>query len=140
VVNTLLTELDGLSAREGIYVVGATNRPDMIDDAMLRPGRLGTLIYVGLPSKQERVDILRALIKKTPINIELAKVAADDGCNNFSGADLASLLRKAGLTALRRGSDVVEYNDFKVAITHVRPSVQDPKKFEEMKKRFATKL
>lgn len=140
VVNTLLTELDGLSAREGIYVMGATNRPDIIDDAMLRPGRLETLLFVGLPKQQDRVEILRALIKKTPINPDLAVIAADDGCNNFSGADLASLLRKAGQTALRRGADVVEYEDFKTAVTHVRPSVGDPRKFEEMKKKFATVL
>src|SRR3954453_18880572 len=64
VVNTLLTELDGLSTREGIYLIAATNRPDMIDDAMLRPGRLETLLYVQLPGPQERVDILKAQIQQ----------------------------------------------------------------------------
>ena len=58
VVNTLLTELDGLSDRAGIYVIAATNRPDQIDPAMLRPGRLGTSVYIGLPTPEERVDIL----------------------------------------------------------------------------------
>jgi ribosome biogenesis ATPase len=65
VVNTLLTELDGVGDRSGIYVIGATNRPDIIDEAIRRPGRLGTSIYVGLPSAEERVDILRTLYRNT---------------------------------------------------------------------------
>ncbi|KAF2212507.1 hypothetical protein CERZMDRAFT_97770 [Cercospora zeae-maydis SCOH1-5] len=67
VVNTLLTELDGLDARMGIYIIAATNRPDMIDDAMLRPGRLGTQLFVDLPGPEERADILRALLKDKPV-------------------------------------------------------------------------
>ena len=62
VVNTLLTEIDGLTMREGIWLIAATNRKEMIDEAMLRPGRLGTHIYVGLPEPEERVDILKTLI------------------------------------------------------------------------------
>ncbi|KAK3297652.1 P-loop containing nucleoside triphosphate hydrolase protein [Chaetomium fimeti] len=65
VVNTLLTELDGVGDRSGIYVIGATNRPDIIDEAIRRPGRLGTSIYVGLPSAPDRVDILRTLFRNT---------------------------------------------------------------------------
>jgi ribosome biogenesis ATPase len=65
VVNTLLTELDGVGDRSGIYVIGATNRPDIIDEAIRRPGRLGTSIYVGLPSAEDRVDILRTLYRNT---------------------------------------------------------------------------
>ncbi|KAK4180313.1 P-loop containing nucleoside triphosphate hydrolase protein, partial [Triangularia setosa] len=65
VVNTLLTELDGVGDRSGIYVIGATNRPDIIDEAIRRPGRLGTSIYVGLPGPEDRVDILRTLYRNT---------------------------------------------------------------------------
>ncbi|GAB1313261.1 Ribosome bioproteinsis ATPase rix7 [Madurella fahalii] len=65
VVNTLLTELDGVGDRSGIYVIGATNRPDIIDEAIRRPGRLGTSIYVGLPSAEDRVDILKTLYRNT---------------------------------------------------------------------------
>jgi ribosome biogenesis ATPase len=140
VVNTLLTELDGLSTREGIYLIAATNRPEMIDDAMLRPGRLETLLYVELPSAAERVSILKALIMKTPINPDLALVAADRKCDNFSGADLGSLLRKAGQHALRRGSDVVEEVDFRVAVDHMKPSVGDRAKYDRLRERFETKL
>ncbi|ORY19035.1 AAA family ATPase/60S ribosome export protein-like protein Rix7 [Clohesyomyces aquaticus] len=144
VVNTLLTELDGLSTREGIYLIAATNRPEMIDEAMLRPGRIETLLYVELPKPDERVSILRALLEKTPIkDMNLAEIARrddTDGCRNFSGADLRSLVTKAGQHALRRKSDIVEEVDFMVAARHIRPSVGDLKKYESLRKRFETKL
>lgn len=111
VVNTLLTELDGVGAtREGIYVIAATNRPDMIDPAMLRPGRLETLLFVGLPNSDERVEILRTLMKRNlreaapaiQFTDEMAEVArACDGC---TGADLEALLRRAGYCAIGRGA------------------------------------
>ncbi|KAJ4410762.1 Ribosome biogenesis ATPase rix7 [Didymella pomorum] len=141
VVNTLLTELDGLSMREGIYLIAATNRPEMIDEAMLRPGRLETLLYVELPRPEERVDILRALIRQRGVIQEsLAEVGRIEACSNFSGADLESLLRKAGQHALRRKSDVVEEIDLVEAVKTIRPSVGDVKKYEDLRKRFETKL
>lgn len=104
VVNTLLTELDGVGeSREGIYVVAATNRPDMIDSAMLRPGRLDTKLYVGLPDGEGRVDILRTLCRKLPgfvFNEEMAELART--CTGFSGADLENLVKRAGHAAYKR--------------------------------------
>ncbi|KAF2083384.1 ribosome biogenesis ATPase RIX7 [Saccharata proteae CBS 121410] len=140
VVNTLLTELDGLSAREGIYVIAATNRPDIIDEAMLRPGRLETLLFVGLPGPEERVEILRALIRKAggEIKEELAEVAR--GCTDFSGADLGSLLRKAGQGALKRGAGKVEETDFVTARGHIRPSVGEIKRYEKLKEKLSTRM
>jgi ribosome biogenesis ATPase len=141
VVNTLLTELDGLSMREGIYLIAATNRPEMIDEAMLRPGRLETLLYVELPKPNERVDILRSLIRQRGvISEDLAAIASDPSCDNFSGADLESLVRKAGQHALRRKSDIVEALDFKEAVHTIRPSVGDVKKYEKLRERFETKM
>lgn len=140
-MNTLLTELDGLSMREGIYLIAATNRPEMIDEAMLRPGRLETLLYVELPKPEERVDILRSLIRQRGVLDErLADVARAETCNNFSGADLESLLRKAGQHALRRRSDVVEEIDFLEAVRTIRPSVGDVAKYELLRERFETKM
>ncbi|KAG0316052.1 hypothetical protein BGZ97_007500 [Linnemannia gamsii] len=103
VVNTLLTELDGMENRSAVYVIAATNRPDIIDAAMLRPGRLDKLLYVQLPTMEERLDILQTLSKKTPLgpDVKLDMVASDERCENFSGADLASLVREAGMSALR---------------------------------------
>ncbi|ORZ27446.1 P-loop containing nucleoside triphosphate hydrolase protein [Lobosporangium transversale] len=103
VVNTLLTELDGMENRSAVYVIAATNRPDIIDPAMLRPGRLDKLLYVQLPTMEERLDILQTLARKTPLasDVQLQMVASDERCENFSGADLASLVREAGMSALR---------------------------------------
>lgn len=120
VVNTLLTELDGLSDRAGIYVVAATNRPDIIDPAMLRPGRLGTLLFVDLPGPDERVEILRTLVRaRTTADLD----AVARRCDGYSGADLESLLRAAGIAALRRDAEIVEDRDFDEAMRKVSRSV-----------------
>jgi ribosome biogenesis ATPase len=155
VVNTLLTELDGLSNRAGIYVVAATNRPDMIDPAMLRPGRLGTSVFVDLPTPDERVEILRALYKNaipwaTAEDIEsLEGIARDARCTGYSGADLGNLHKEAGFAAIdremikaREGKDVngdggigIERNDWEVALGKVRASVKDAGKYRRLKER-----
>ncbi|KAL1995066.1 hypothetical protein VTN49DRAFT_1253 [Thermomyces lanuginosus] len=137
VVNTLLTELDGLGpSREGIYVIAATNRPDIIDPAMLRPGRLETLLFVGLPGPAERVKILHTLItrRKVPVEFgeeELRQLA--ESCEGFSGADLGSLLRRAGYAAIKR-KDSIRLEDLVAAKEFVRPSVTDLKKYERLRR------
>ncbi|KAJ3379635.1 hypothetical protein HDU84_006510 [Entophlyctis sp. JEL0112] len=102
-VNTLLTELDGMNTRSQVYIIAATNRPDMIDPAMLRPGRLDKTLYVDLPSASERFQILKTITRKTPLHpsVDLSVVARDQRCDGFSGADLAALVREAGVAALR---------------------------------------
>ncbi|KAF1356693.1 P-loop containing nucleoside triphosphate hydrolase protein [Delphinella strobiligena] len=145
VVNTLLTELDGLSTRTGIYVIAATNRPDIIDEAMLRPGRLETRIYVGLPGVDERVEILKALIMARskgnkggvwPAGIE--EIVRDEKCDGYSGADIESLLRQAGQHALRRRDNKILTEDFQYAINTVKKSVGSIEKYERLKKKFAS--
>lgn len=103
VVNQLLTEMDGLEGRRNVFVLAATNRPDMIDPAMTRPGRLDKLLYVNLPTADERVEILRALGKQAPwaADVTIDRIARDARCKNFSGADLAALVREACLAAVR---------------------------------------
>lgn len=134
VVNTLLTELDGLgSSRQGIYVIAATNRPDIIDPAMLRPGRLETLLFVNLPSPLERVEILHTLVRNLAIEFgeDLRRLAEE--CEGFSGADLGSLLRRAGYSAIKR-RDAIKYEDFVTAKSFIRPSVTDLRKYEKLKR------
>lgn len=134
VVNTLLTELDGLgSSRQGIYVIAATNRPDIIDPAMLRPGRLETLLFVNLPSPLERVEILQTLVRNIPIefNDDLRRLAEE--CEGYSGADLGSLLRRAGYMAIKR-RDTIKFEDFIAAKSFIRPSVTDMKKYEKLRR------
>ena len=91
-VNTLLTELDGLNDRKGVYMVAATNRPDIIDSAMLRPGRLDQQLFVALPTPEERVEILKTLTgKKTPLaaDVDLAAIAGDERARNFRHVHLS---------------------------------------------------
>ena len=152
VVNQLLTEMDGMESRKATFVIAATNRPDMIDPAMLRPGRLDKLLYVPLPDKSAREDILRALIRKIPIFASKASNKTEPDTANklikdvsefkklegFSGADLASLVREACVCAIRENLKVSpEVKDgekeeslpllclshFKMAIEKVYPSV-----------------
>lgn len=169
VVNTLLTELDGLDARKSVYVIAATNRPDMIDPAMCRPGRLDKLLYVDLPCSDERVEIIRTLTRKVPLGIvgsgnplEFTRVRSGvedlvrERCEGYSGADLAALVREAGVVALRRtlgsieaiedttpAADEsalrVEPSDFVRALAKVQPSVSSAqkRKYEALRHKFA---
>ncbi|CEG71680.1 Putative Ribosome biogenesis ATPase RIX7 [Rhizopus microsporus] len=157
VVNTLLTELDGVENRSQVYVIAATNRPDMIDPAMLRPGRLDKLLYVELPTPQERHDILKKLSIRTPLHpdVSLHDIANDPRCEGFSGADLASLVKESAVASLRsrfyssgsmRMDAVFSYaeeifvskEDFDVAFTKVSPSVlpQDRAHYERLRKKY----
>lgn len=165
VVNTLLTELDGLNDRKGIFVVGATNRPDMIDPAMLRPGRLDKTLYIELPTAEERLDILQTLVSanSTPLgpNVDLHAIANDSRCRNFSGADLSLLVREAGVFALKKkffhGQKILELDesgyyeedkndndivvtksDFDGALLSIKPSVtdKDRAKYERLSQRM----
>lgn len=101
VVNQMLTEMDGVGERSQVYVIAATNRPDIVDPAMLRPGRLDRLLYVPLPSTTGRLEILQAHLKKMPLadDVDLPTFARDT--HGFSGADLASLSREAAMMAIR---------------------------------------
>ena len=103
VVNQLLTEMDGLDTRQSVFVIAATNRPELIDPAMLRPGRLDKLLYVPLPSPTDRVAILKANAKNIKLgqDVDLEKLALSSRADGYSGADCAALLREAGLSVLR---------------------------------------
>lgn len=103
VVNQLLTELDGLEGRQQVFILGATNRPDIIDPAMTRPGRLDKLLFVRLPTAEDRLDILRAVSKRTPWHpdVDLRAIAYDPRCEHLSGADLAALVRESAMAAIR---------------------------------------
>ena len=139
VVNTLLTELDGLSNREGIYVIAATNRPDIIDPAMLRPGRLETLLFVDLPEEAERVEILQTLSRNLSISFTDAIADVARACEGFSGADLESLLRRAGYAAIKR-NDSIKFEDFMTAQQKIRPSVGDRRKYDKLKMQWGSGL
>jgi transitional endoplasmic reticulum ATPase len=131
VVAALLTELDGAESLRDVVVVGATNRPDMIDPALLRPGRLERLVYVPPPDAVGRADILRASAKNVPFadDVDLGEVA--DELWLYSAADCAALVREAALTAMRESLDasIVTASHVAQAMERVRPSL-DPEQLE----------
>lgn len=150
VVNQLLTEMDGLEDRNGVFVIAATNRPDIIDPAMLRPGRLDKLLYVPLPTKDDRHSILKTLTKSLPLDqdVELRLIAHSDSSEGYSGADLSALVREAQLSALKsamakdpEGTDEnikITNKDFMNALKNVFPSVS--KKDELTYRKLQTSL
>ena len=126
VVAALLTELDGIDPLRDVVVIGATNRPDLIDPGLLRPGRLEKLVFVEPPDAQGRLDILRTAGKSVPLrDVDLEALAA--GLEGYSAADCVALLREAALTAMRRSVDAAEITaaDVAAARENVHPSL-DP--------------
>lgn len=101
VVNQLLTEMDGMNAKKNVFVIGATNRPDQIDPALLRPGRLDQLIYVPLPDEQGRLSILQAQLRNTPLEPDLDLTEIAKSTHGFSGADLSYIVQRAAKFAIK---------------------------------------
>jgi ribosome biogenesis ATPase len=140
VVNALLTELDGAEDRNGVYVVGTTNRPDMIDPAILRPGRLDTSLFVDLPTEDERVDILKTLYRNALPEASqeeldrLEGIARDPRCRNFSGADLEGLRLEAAGKCVMRDDDEpkITAEDWEFALQKARPSVPNPEAYRKL--------
>ncbi|XP_062227844.1 cell division control protein 48 homolog C [Phragmites australis] len=154
-LNQLLIELDGADQRQGVYVIGATNRIDVIDDAVLRPGRFGKKHYVPLPCADERVSILKAHARNKPISsgVDLDALARRKECNDLTGADLASLVNEAAMAALEErlefiengtssmsSSCLIELSHFVRALSKVKPSVseQQRKYYEVLSKRYSS--
>ena len=146
VVNTILAEMDGLEELQSVIVIGATNRPTLVDPALLRPGRFDELVYVGTPDKPGRERILSIHTKAMPLasDVELSEVASKT--DRFTGADLEDVVRRAGLNALHRaGGEVSEVTkaDFEEALKDSRATVTAQMEAEyekmrgELKKRAA---
>jgi transitional endoplasmic reticulum ATPase len=125
VVNTILAEMDGLEELQGVVLIGATNRPNLIDPALLRPGRLDELVYVGPPDVAGRRRILAIHAKRMPLSADVDLEDLARRTERFTGADLEDLTRRAGLTALRRdlGNAEVSMADFDAALKETRASV-----------------
>lgn len=101
VMNQLLTEIDGVGVKKDIFFIGATNRPELLDDALLRPGRLDQLIYIPLPDFPARLGILQAILKKCPVAPDVSLTFIAQKTEGFSGADLAELCQRAAKAAVR---------------------------------------
>jgi transitional endoplasmic reticulum ATPase len=162
VMNQLLTEMDGVGAKKNLFIIGATNRPEILDEALLRPGRLDQLIYIPLPDKPSRVAIMKALTRKAPVSANVYLDFIADLTEGFSGADLTELVQRAAKAAVREaieaensrkalvqeGGEVpMEVEDpvpeinrkhFEEALSHARKSVTnvDLKKYDDFRKKF----
>ena len=163
VLNQLLTEMDGAGSKKNLFFIGATNMPHILDEALIRPGRLDQLIYIPLPDQGSRVNIIKAVLRKSPVagNISMDFLASK--CEGFSGADMTELCQRATKAAIREsiaaederkklmndgGDDVaMEMDDpvpvitrthFEEALANARTSVTvyDLKKFEDFKMKF----
>ena len=126
VVNTILAEMDGMEELSSVVLIGATNRPGLVDPALLRPGRLDELVYVGTPDAAGREHILKIHTGRMPLakDVDLGAIAAQ--AERFTGADLEDVVRRAGLNAIRRkGGDVDKVNaaDFAEALAESRATV-----------------
>ncbi|CAK9276146.1 unnamed protein product [Sphagnum jensenii] len=159
VVNQLLTEMDGLEKRKNIYLIAATNRPDMVDSALLRPGRLDKLLYVPLPDPAGRASILNTLVRRVPLagDVDVPSIGMSQHCEGFSGADLGALVREACIAALQEQIDesvkmekaplpggvkinhpFVRAHHFEAAFSRVAPSVssKDQLRYKELHKKI----
>ncbi|MFZ2410138.1 MAG: CDC48 family AAA ATPase [Candidatus Methanoperedens sp.] len=140
VINQLLTELDGVEVLKNVVVIAATNRPEIIDPALIRSGRFDRLVFIGPPSKEGRIEIFQIHLKNTPrsddVNIEELAVLTD----NYVGSDIESLCREAVMLALRENFDTekVEMKHFKDALKKVRPALAEDmlEYYEKLQEQF----
>jgi transitional endoplasmic reticulum ATPase len=140
VVNTILAEMDGLEELQSVVVIGATNRPNLLDPALLRPGRFDELVYVPVPDQAGRLHILRIQTRDMPLaaDVDLEEVARRT--QGYTGADLGDVIRRAGLLALRQDleSATVGRTHFEQALKETRASVtvEMEREYEELRSRL----
>jgi peroxin-1 len=153
VVNQLLTELDGVKSLEGVFVLGATSRPDLLDPALLRSGRIDRIVQCKMPSQQDRVKIIESIGKNLTLdnNVKIDFVAKKT--NNFTGADIKSLLTTANMLAIEefmqtKSSDLSEFDRVVIGSKHVLQALEDTKlslnerdlkKYEKLYEKFVSK-
>jgi transitional endoplasmic reticulum ATPase len=108
VLNQLLTEMDGVGSKKNLFFIGATNRPDILDEALIRPGRLDQLIYIPLPDKPSRVSVLKAVLRKSPVAPNINFEFLGDLTDGFTGADITELCQRATKAAIRESIEAEE--------------------------------
>jgi len=125
VTSQILAEMDGIEELSDVIVIGATNRPNLLDPGILRPGRFDKLIYVPPPDEKSRYQILKIYTKKMPLAPDVSLKDLALRTEMYSGADLAALCREAAMNALRRNleAEYVTRQDFEHALSVVKPSI-----------------
>ncbi len=134
-VNQLLTEMDGVQNLKGVVVIGATNRIDIVDPALLRPGRFDKLIHIGIPDRDTRLQIFKIHTAKMPIANDINFEDLAKKTDGYSGADIEAMCREAGMIALRENIEAskVTRQHFEKALGAIRPSLVQPKQHEMIK-------
>ncbi len=123
IVNQLLTSMDGLTTLEGVVVIAATNRPDIVDPALLRPGRIDRIVYIEPPNEEARLKILKVHTRKMPVAEDVSLEDIAMRTEFYTGADLENLCREAGMAAIRENSEKVHMKHFEEALGVVHPSL-----------------
>jgi transitional endoplasmic reticulum ATPase len=140
VVNQLLTELDGLEEMEEVMVIGATNRPDMIDPALIRSGRFDRLVMIGEPDVEGREQILKIHTDDMPLSPDVSLRELAEVATGYVGSDLESIARESAIEALRQDEEAesVEMRHFRQAMDNVRPTITEDLReyYEEMEEEF----
>jgi len=139
-INTLLTELDGLEDLKNVVVIGATNRPDILDPALLRPGRFDRIVFVPIPEKEERLKILQIHTNKMPLAKDINLTKLSEETEGYTGADIESLVREAAIISLRENIETKEVSKkhFEKAMEKVCPSVSksDQERYKQVEQKY----
>lgn len=134
VVDTLLTEMDGLKELKNVVVLAATNRPEDIDPALLRPGRFDKIIEIPMPTEESRMLIFKVHTKSMPLDKDVDIASLANATEGYTGAEIENLCREAGMNAIRNSRDIVKKEDFTHAMQEVKPAI--PKEVAERISRF----
>jgi len=134
VVDTLITEMDGLAGLKNVVVLAATNRPEAIDPALLRPGRFDRIIEIPMPDAETRLAIFKVHTRNMPLDKSVSLEELANQTDGYTGAEIENICREAGMNAIRANRDYVTREDFQKALQEVKPTI--PKEVTERIKRF----
>lgn len=144
VVNQILAEMDGLEELRGVAIIGATNRPDMIDPALLRPGRFDEIVFVPVPNKEARLEIFKSHTREMTLDSDVSLEKLAEMTERYTGADIAAVCMKAGIYAIREdiNAQKVSMKHFQKAVEDVIPSVTEEveREYEKMAKRVKQQI
>ncbi len=140
VLNQMLAEMDGIETLKNVIVIGATNRPDMLDPALLRPGRFDRIVYVNVPEKEGRLQILKIHTKNMPLEKDVKLDELSEKTEGYTGADIEGLCREAAMLALRKNSEAktISKENFEKAMEKVLPSVtkNDQERYKNIERKY----
>jgi transitional endoplasmic reticulum ATPase len=125
-MNQLLTEMDGIGAKKNVFIIGATNRPDIIDPALMRPGRLDQLIYIPMPDVDSRLGILKSTLRNSPVSKDVDLRYIAESTEKFTGADLTEICQRAAKLAIR---EEIEKDKLR---SELGDSVEEPTEISEI--------